>query len=116
MKQSNKSELLTSVKLSALAIALVSSVSSYASSSNEAEAKPFDCVDKTSFEISAHCMSAKIEDTMVFKNAEKKVFKQAEESNDRALATMTFDERTMTIKVVGHRDSSIAKVDTKNKD
>lgn len=85
---------------------------SFYSFSTTGEAKPFDCVDKKTFEVKAECLSNNIENNLEFKNAEKTVFKNASEASDRALASMTFDSRTMTIKIVAHRDATIAKVDT----
>lgn len=91
---------------------LVVSASSFASTNTDGETKTFNCMDKQTFEINSGCMSQNIESNLVFKKAQKAVLDSAKDASDRALATMTFDSRTMTISIVAHKDAAIAKVDT----
>lgn len=91
---------------------LAVSASSFASSDTDGETKTFNCMDKKTFEINSECISQNIESNLVFKKAQKAVLDNANDASDRALATMTFDSRTMTISIVAHKDATIAKVDT----
>jgi hypothetical protein len=101
------------MKKLALALTLVAASSfSFAAPSNNGETKAFDCIDKKTFEIKSECMSKNIESNLVFQKAEKAVIESANAVGDRAMATMSFDSRTMTIHVVAHKDASIAKADT----
>ena len=70
-------------------------VSAIAMSANakSGEAKLFNCMDKTTFEMNSECMSQQI----------------ASNVSDRAIATMTFNPKTMSIDVVAHRDAYLAK-------
>lgn len=79
------------------------------------EAKTFNCMDKTTFSVNSECMSQKIESNLVYKQAQKVVMENVVMSNDRAIATITFDEKTMTINVLAHKDATIAKVDARAK-
>ena len=99
-------------RLSGALLALLS-VSSFVASANSGEPKTFNCMDKKSFAINSECMSQNIESNLAFKNAEKAIIEKASTGNDRALASVTFDARTMTIHVVAHKDASIASVDHK---
>lgn len=85
---------------------------SFASNSTDGETKAFNCMNKKTFEINSECMSQNIESNLVFQKAQKAVLADATDASDRALATMTFDSRTMTISIVAHKDASIAQVDT----
>lgn len=96
-------------QLSALILGLIS-LSTFAASANTGETKTFTCMDKKTFEINSECMSQDIESTLVFQKAEKAVVEEATNVNDRALASVTFDARTMTINIVAHKDASIASV------
>ncbi|MFT6270344.1 MAG: hypothetical protein ACJAVV_003178 [Alphaproteobacteria bacterium] len=94
--------------LSALAV----SATSFASSNTDGETKAFNCMDKKTFEINSGCISQNIESNLVFQKAEKAVLVNADNASDRALATMTFNSRTMTINIVAHKDATIANIDT----
>ena len=91
---------------------LVVAGSSFASTNTNGETKTFNCMDKKTFEINNECMSQDIESNLVFKKAQKAVLENTSDASDRALASMTFDSRTMTISIVAHKDASIAKVDS----
>lgn len=97
------------------AILILASASSFAAPDTKGEAKTFDCMDKKTFEIKNECMTSNIESNLVFQKAQKAVIKDANAIGDRAMATMTFDSRTMTIHIVAHRDAAIAKADTSRK-
>lgn len=75
------------------------------------DAKPFNCIDKTTFAVNSECMSQEIESNLVFKQAEVAIVENAALVSDRAMATLTFNEETMTINVIAHKDATIAKVD-----
>lgn len=96
------------------ALLLMASTSLFASSNTTDETKAFDCVNKETFAIDSECMNSSIEDNLVFKSAQKAVVENAETASDRAMASMTFDSTTMTIKIVAHKDATLAKADTKN--
>jgi len=86
-------------------------VSAIAMSANAkaGEAKLFNCMDKSTFEVNSDCMSKQIASNLVFKRAEEAVILKATDVSDRAIATMTFDPKTLTIDVVAHRDAYLAK-------
>lgn len=86
-------------------------VSAIAMSANAkpGEAKLFNCMDKASFEMNSECVSQQISSNLVFKRAEEAVFQKASDVSDRAIATMTFNPKTMSIDVVAHRDAYLAK-------
>lgn len=92
-------------------VLLALSASSFASSNADGETKAFNCMDKKSFEINSECISQNIESNLVFQKAQDVVLASATDSSDRALASMTFDARTMTISIVAHKDATIANVD-----
>lgn len=94
------------------AVLFASAMAAQATSPANGEAKTFNCMDKTTFAINSDCMSQKIESNLVFKAAEKEVMDDIANASDRAMATITFYPETMTISVVGHKDATIAKVDT----
>jgi hypothetical protein len=98
---------------------LMFSASSLASTEKNEDAKLFNCMDSNTFEINSECISQNIQSNLVFQKAQKDVLKTSDNAGDRALATMTFDRRSMTISVIAHRDAAIARVDTaqiKNRD
>jgi hypothetical protein len=76
---------------------------------NAGEAKLFNCMDKTTLTMNSECMSKQIASNLVFKRAEEAVIQKASDVSDKAIATMTFDPKTMTIEVVAHRDALLAK-------
>jgi hypothetical protein len=86
-------------------------VSAVAMSANakSGEAKLFNCMDKSTFAVNSECMSKQIASNLVFKRAEEAVITKASEVSDRAIATMTFNPKTMSIDVVAHRDAYLAK-------
>jgi|GEM_PF-1204971 len=90
---------------------LSASTASFATTSANGETKAFNCMDKKTFEINSECISQNIQDNLVFQKAEKAVLVNADNASDRALATMTFDNRTMTINIVAHKDATIASID-----
>lgn len=88
------------------------SAASFATTSANGETKAFNCMDKKTFAINRACISQNIQDNLAFQKAEKAVLVNANNASDRALATMTFDNRTMTINIVAHKDATIASVDS----
>ncbi|MFT4653283.1 MAG: hypothetical protein ACJA0G_000190 [Kangiellaceae bacterium] len=96
------------ITVSALAVSSIS----FASSNTDGETKAFNCMNKKTFEINSECISHNIESNLVFQKAEKAVLENADNASDRALATMTFNSRTMTINIVAHKDATLANVDT----
>lgn len=86
-------------------------VSAIAMSANakSGEAKLFNCMDKSTFEINSECMSKQIASNLDFKRAEEAVIQKATDVSDRAIATMTFDPKTLSIDIVAHRDALLAK-------
>ena len=94
-----------------LAIILSAAAAAQASSPSAGDAKPFNCIDKTTFAVNSECMSQEIESNLVFKQAEVAIVENAALVSDRAMATLTFNEETMTINVIAHKDATIARVD-----
>jgi hypothetical protein len=94
-----------------LKVIMLITVSAIAMSANakSGEAKLFNCMDKSTFEVNSECMSKQIASNLVFKRAQEAVFQQASDVSDRAIATMTFNPKTMSIDVVAHRDAYLAK-------
>ncbi|MBT1451140.1 pyridine nucleotide transhydrogenase [Glaciecola sp. XM2] len=75
----------------------------------------FSCMDKTSFEINASCMSNKIETNESFLQAQTMLFEQNANASDNAMATLTIDPKTLNIEVVAHKDAYLAKLLNKQK-
>ena len=86
-------------------------VSAIAMSANAkpGEAKLFNCMNKSTFEMNSECMSKQIASNLVFQQAEEAVIQKATNVSDRAIATMTFDPKTLSIDIVAHRDAYLAK-------
>ncbi len=93
-----------------LAFVLCVSAMSSLSFASTGESKAFQCMDEQTFAVNSKCMSQKIESNLVFKQAEQTIIANADYSSDRALATMTFDAKTMSINIVAHKDATLAKV------
>lgn len=110
-----KKSIFSLLKLAVVSCGLVS-LSSFAMSVNDGDSKPFECVDAKTLEVNSECFSSTIENNIVFKNSQTTVYQNATEVSDRALASVTFDRRTMTIRIVAHKDATIARLSTLRKD
>jgi uncharacterized protein YecT (DUF1311 family) len=86
----------------------------FAAQPNSESGKSFSCMDKTSFEINASCMSKKIESSDSFLNSEAALFEQNANSHN-AMATITISPDTLNIEVVAHKDAYLAKLNRENK-
>lgn len=95
-------------KIGLLAILIGASASSFAVSDNPNKIRTFDCMDKKTFDIKSECMANRVENSVAFKATQKAVVEDAKAVGDRAMATMTFDSRTMTIQIVAHKDATLA--------
>lgn len=95
-----------------LAVITLLTVSSLANAATDkpGDAKLFQCMDKTTFAINSECVSEQVEANLVFKQVQETVVQNAEQAGDRAIATMTFDPKTLNIEIVAHRDAHIAKL------
>jgi hypothetical protein len=80
-----------------------------AAQSDTEAANSFSCMDKTSFEINASCMSNKIENSDSFLQAQTMLFEQ-NSNTEHAMATLTIDPNTLNIEVVAHKDAYLAKL------
>ena len=96
-------------KVVATLIIAVSAMVSASANAKTGDAKLFNCMDKTTFAINSECMSKQISSNITFKQAEYKIIQTASEVSDRAIATITFDPKTLNIVVVAHRDGQLAK-------
>ncbi len=88
------------------------SAPSFADSESVGDKATFECMNKKTFAIDETCMSKSIENNFAFQKAQNLLVQKAEETNDRVMATMTFDSRNMTIKIVAYKDATLAKADT----
>ncbi|MBF7074969.1 pyridine nucleotide transhydrogenase [Glaciecola sp. MH2013] len=73
------------------------------------DAKLFNCMDKKTLTMNSECMSKQISSNIAFKKVEESLIQNANQVSDRAIATMTFDPKTLSIEVVAHRDAQLAR-------
>ena len=84
-------------KLSALLIIASSAMIASSANAKAGDAKLFNCMDKKTFTMDSECMSKQISSNIAFKKAENSVLENATEVSDKAIATMTFNPKTLTI-------------------
>lgn len=82
---------------------------------NDDKQSAFDCMDKESFEVNETCMAKKIASHDNFENKQNQISERIASVNDMAMATMVFDNRNMTIRIIAHKDATFAKVDSEKK-
>lgn len=83
-----------------------------ANAKNDDKKSAFDCMDKESFKVNQTCMAEKIASHDNFENKQNQIVENIASLNDMAMATMIFDNRNMTIRIIAHKDAAFAKVNS----
>ncbi|MEM0911520.1 MAG: hypothetical protein AAGJ37_11125 [Pseudomonadota bacterium] len=82
------------------------SFSTIAADDNLETTNSFSCIDKTTFEVDASCISSTIEMNDKFVSSQKDLYKQASQPSDYVMATLLMDPVTLNITVIGHTDKN----------